>query len=177
MTTTLLELRFLIIPLPRPFFVVSERPPPPRHGHASVRNRVLGRERDHPNRAHVQPRQPRAPDMRLVRAVPRRFAAERARLGGAQLAPEEDVPRTAARLDGRRQASREARRGKNVQVSAPRATQPAVLGYLVYFFFRSTLLFQILHSITVQLLPGNHTDVTVRGQRRHSARERNQNRR
>lgn len=87
-----------------------------RNGHASVRNRVHGRERDHSDRAHVQPRQPRAPDMRVVRPVPSGSAAERAHLGGAELAPEEDVPHTAARLDGRRQAPRAARRGKSLQV-------------------------------------------------------------
>lgn len=87
-----------------------------RHGNASVRNRVLGRERDHPDRAHVQPRQSRAPDMRVVRPVSSGSAFERAHLGGAELAPEEDVPRTAARLDDHRQASRAARRGKVLKV-------------------------------------------------------------
>lgn len=83
---------------------------------APGRDRVHGRERDHSDRAHVQPRQPRTPDSRLVRPVPRGTAAQRAHMGGAQLAPEEDVSNSGARLDDRRQAKREARRGKSVQV-------------------------------------------------------------
>jgi len=86
--------------------------------------------------------------MRFVRSVPGRSAAERARLGGPELAPEEDVPDSGARLDDRRQAAGEDRRRKSVQT---------------------------VHATADQLLSGNHTDVAEQCQRGHHAGERDKN--
>jgi len=115
---------------------------------ASRRNRVHGRKRDDPNRPDVQPRQSHAHDMRFVRSVSGRSSVERSHLGGVELAAEEDVSHSAARLDDRRQTPREDRRRKNVQV---------------------------FHAIADQLLFGNHADAVSRGRRGHSTGERNKN--
>lgn len=95
---------------------------------ASGRERVHGRERDSPDRADVQLRRSRAPDLRFDWSIPGRFAAERARVGGAQLAAEEDLPHPGARLDDRRQAPGAAGGRENEQVRTVRQRFPGGRG-------------------------------------------------
>lgn len=79
-------------------------------------NRVHGRKRDHSDHTEFQQFQSRSLDMRFVRSVQGRSAFERAHLGGAEPAAEEDLSHTAARLDGRGQAAGPTRRREIVQV-------------------------------------------------------------